>query len=358
MARQYCARYHAAAKKQKPVIALELVRQVHSLSPPGRFLKHKMGGWEEATEDIAKEKVSQCLRDIVASQLKAGNSLSTLEEATIHVNCRTFMEAPPSNTFQQYTNHVTPSASPSATSHSQKQMFDWQQPMMQPYRNDSSGVRYISPPDVSAKRTMHCIQSRSSFEGMREFQHPYPHGVCSTMNVGVSRERHIQHQKRLSSNPMNSGWCQGPSKRVREGYQDIAPRQPRHPQQDYGQMEQFDVNLLSMEQHDAARHMPTPFVSSESSKTRGQEDNFTLNSAARLAYMERQNGVFSQQQNFQRHQSDLQQIKDVDIFSPEDIEGIAFESMDEFLPPPSVQSAPSQDDDNLRTYVLRMLQEL
>lgn len=37
---------------------------------PGRFLKHTVEGWEEATESVAQEKASQSLRDTVASVLK------------------------------------------------------------------------------------------------------------------------------------------------------------------------------------------------------------------------------------------------------------------------------------------------
>jgi hypothetical protein len=73
MTRQFCSAYYGATKKEKPAVARGLVQCIQNLNPPGRFLKHSLGGWEEATASVAQEKASQSLRDTVASVLKEAN---------------------------------------------------------------------------------------------------------------------------------------------------------------------------------------------------------------------------------------------------------------------------------------------
>lgn len=62
--------YGQATKKAKSAIARELVNYIKSLTPTGRFLRKNPASdnWEEAEESIAKEKVSQALRDAVSGK--------------------------------------------------------------------------------------------------------------------------------------------------------------------------------------------------------------------------------------------------------------------------------------------------
>ena len=69
MARAMRDRYKASAKKGKSNMSRELVQQVRDLNPkPGRFLKRNpiTNDWEDVGDDIAREKVSQVLRDAVS----------------------------------------------------------------------------------------------------------------------------------------------------------------------------------------------------------------------------------------------------------------------------------------------------
>ena len=62
--------YGQASKKAKSAIARELVNYIKSLTPIGRFLRKNPAtdNWEHADEAIAKEKVSQALRDAVSGK--------------------------------------------------------------------------------------------------------------------------------------------------------------------------------------------------------------------------------------------------------------------------------------------------
>ena len=68
MARAIRDRYRASAKKGKSNMSRDLVQQVRDLTPPGRFLKRNpiTNEWEDVGDDIAREKVSQVLRDAVS----------------------------------------------------------------------------------------------------------------------------------------------------------------------------------------------------------------------------------------------------------------------------------------------------
>lgn len=66
LARVYSYNYQISSKKGKANLARELVKQIHILTPPGRFLKKTRGVWEEVNDEYAKEKASQVLRDAVA----------------------------------------------------------------------------------------------------------------------------------------------------------------------------------------------------------------------------------------------------------------------------------------------------
>jgi len=68
MARLEGENYRKSSKKGKSYISRQLVQQVRSLDPPGRFLKrdNETGDWEDVGDDVAREKASQVLRDAVA----------------------------------------------------------------------------------------------------------------------------------------------------------------------------------------------------------------------------------------------------------------------------------------------------
>ena len=61
----YKDKYLLAKKKDKPLIAAEVVDMIRSLDPPGRFLKKDpdLGYWVDVGDQKAKEKASQALRE-------------------------------------------------------------------------------------------------------------------------------------------------------------------------------------------------------------------------------------------------------------------------------------------------------
>ena len=67
MARGEASGYMQADKKEKASVALKLANQVRALSPPGRFLRRDPVSmmWYVVSDELAKEKCSQCLRDAV-----------------------------------------------------------------------------------------------------------------------------------------------------------------------------------------------------------------------------------------------------------------------------------------------------
>jgi len=60
--------YKASAKKGKSNMSRDLVQKVRDMDPPGRFLKRNpdTNEWEDVGDDVAREKVSQVLRDAVS----------------------------------------------------------------------------------------------------------------------------------------------------------------------------------------------------------------------------------------------------------------------------------------------------
>lgn len=76
MALDKARQYEKADKKLKSILSVQLVAQVHSLSPPGRFLKRDAAtmAWRLVPPELAREKASQCLRDAVSKLKKRPNS--------------------------------------------------------------------------------------------------------------------------------------------------------------------------------------------------------------------------------------------------------------------------------------------
>ena len=57
--------YVNSKRLDKPLVALEIIREWRAQLPPGRFLKHneKTGNWEDVGDKKAREKTSQALRE-------------------------------------------------------------------------------------------------------------------------------------------------------------------------------------------------------------------------------------------------------------------------------------------------------
>ena len=70
LARRHIINYRNASKKEKAGVSQSIVSQIKdNQNPPGRFLKKDFitGFWQEVTDEMAKEKTSQALRDAVSS---------------------------------------------------------------------------------------------------------------------------------------------------------------------------------------------------------------------------------------------------------------------------------------------------
>lgn len=66
LARREAALYNISMKMQKSAISRQLVQEMRDLNPPARFLKQlKSGEWQDVGDLLAREKVSQVLRDAV-----------------------------------------------------------------------------------------------------------------------------------------------------------------------------------------------------------------------------------------------------------------------------------------------------
>jgi hypothetical protein len=76
MARSLASEYSKATKKQKSNMSRELVLRIRNMSPPGRFLRKcaLSDDWEDAGDAVAREKVSQALRDAVSSRGGSGGN--------------------------------------------------------------------------------------------------------------------------------------------------------------------------------------------------------------------------------------------------------------------------------------------
>lgn len=77
--------YRISSKKGKSALSRYIVRQVHELNPPARFLKRiqQTAAWEEVSDDTAREKASQALRDAVGGLLEGSEEISTVEPLPI-----------------------------------------------------------------------------------------------------------------------------------------------------------------------------------------------------------------------------------------------------------------------------------
>mmetsp|Transcript_9459 Transcript_9459/g.11010 ORF Transcript_9459/g.11010 Transcript_9459/m.11010 type:complete len:624 (+) Transcript_9459:111-1982(+) len=69
LARFQVHRYMNSTKAQKTQISREIVSYIRNTDPPGRFLKRVNGEWKEVSDDLAREKASQVIRDAVVIAL-------------------------------------------------------------------------------------------------------------------------------------------------------------------------------------------------------------------------------------------------------------------------------------------------
>lgn len=76
-------KYRVSSKKGKSALSRLLVRQMRELDPPARFLRRvqQTAVWEEVSEETAREKASQVLRDAVSGLLdRREGSSSSIEQ--------------------------------------------------------------------------------------------------------------------------------------------------------------------------------------------------------------------------------------------------------------------------------------
>lgn len=100
LAKSLAAEYSKASKKQKSNMSRDIVRHIRNLTPPGRFLRKSAleDQWEDAGDAVAREKVSQALRDAVSSKLGGSASvegIATVSEQEDHDPTETTTESLP-----------------------------------------------------------------------------------------------------------------------------------------------------------------------------------------------------------------------------------------------------------------------
>jgi hypothetical protein len=88
LARQHTMQYCLSTKKEKSRLISKLVKTVHDMSPPGRFLRNDKasGSWVVVPLFVAKEKASQALRDAIAEcedRMKKSNESESDNDDTI-----------------------------------------------------------------------------------------------------------------------------------------------------------------------------------------------------------------------------------------------------------------------------------
>lgn len=74
--------YVTSSKKAKSQLSRDLIKQVHALNPPGRFIQRNEATkmWKVVCEEKAREKTSQCLRDAVGGKGHAAYMKPRTEE--------------------------------------------------------------------------------------------------------------------------------------------------------------------------------------------------------------------------------------------------------------------------------------
>lgn len=90
--------YRLSSKKGKSQISRDIVAYVRNLDPPGRFLKKEANGeWEDVGDDVAREKVSQVLRDAVSNMQYSPKGSKAAEDAREETGVHQFRSDPNAN---------------------------------------------------------------------------------------------------------------------------------------------------------------------------------------------------------------------------------------------------------------------
>jgi hypothetical protein len=88
---EYRPAYYSAAKNEKAAIAREIVDVIRNASSPGRFLLKdpvKQGVWVEVSEERAREKVSQALREQQYHTKTASVNNSLVQDSWYEGKCK------------------------------------------------------------------------------------------------------------------------------------------------------------------------------------------------------------------------------------------------------------------------------
>lgn len=74
---QFKHQYMIESKQSKPYVAVRVIEAVKNSNPPGRFLVKYPGGYLECSDDRAREKAKQALREGAAKMRKEGHGAET-----------------------------------------------------------------------------------------------------------------------------------------------------------------------------------------------------------------------------------------------------------------------------------------
>lgn len=74
---QFKHQYMVESKQSKPYVAVRVIEAVKNSNPPGRFLVKYPGGYLECSDDRAREKAKQALREGAAKMRKEGHGAKT-----------------------------------------------------------------------------------------------------------------------------------------------------------------------------------------------------------------------------------------------------------------------------------------
>lgn len=82
--------YVNSKRLDKPLVALEIIREWRAQSPPGRFLKldEKTGLWHDVGDKKAREKTSQALREKAPEIRKKQEEEAMIKDGKVRLPCR------------------------------------------------------------------------------------------------------------------------------------------------------------------------------------------------------------------------------------------------------------------------------
>ncbi|CAB9510724.1 expressed unknown protein [Seminavis robusta] len=138
LARAKASKYIKADKREKSLMSLDLVAQVHAMTPAGRFLKRDpvSMNWQLVPSELAREKASQCLRDAVSQIKKRRDSDSSSSAGSAMEGIST----PSSKATQKMANKQQRPAPVTSHSKSLIQQHQAQQQQQQKVRSKKRGA--------------------------------------------------------------------------------------------------------------------------------------------------------------------------------------------------------------------------